>query len=352
VLAVVPINLKLDMERKGKECMIKLYDIFRINKYKVTSSNNRVVVVLKDAYDILKSGVKTKIGNPTLYDDCKSTSRFPKSDIKNTVLPESRPSYEEEKRQSRDAEKSPILRKSGVASKTVSDDYLPIRALNTMNPDWIIMAKVTNKGQIRTYTNNRGEGKLFNFELADSYGGQIQVTCFNRAAERFEPMIEKGKVYKISKGEVKMANKRFSSIPNDYCLILNEHASVELAEDEEVEIADLIFEFTPIEKLVGRETMLTIDFIGVVHEDMGTKEINTKTGTVRHVRTVLLVDDSKLANTESDGVAAVELNIWGDSSDRYQFPKGEIIGVKRCRTSEYRGGIRLNASEDDDVYFK
>lgn len=119
-----------------------------------------------------------------------------------------------------------------------------------------------------------------------------------------------------------------------------------------MEIADLIFEFTPIEKLVGKETMLTIDFIGVIHEDRGIKEINTKSGAVRHVRTLILVDDSKITEPEAEGVAAIELNIWGDSSDRYQFPKGEVIGVKRCRTSLYRGGTRLNASEEDEIYFR
>lgn len=48
-----------------------------------------------------------------------------------------------------------------------------------MNPDWIIKAKVTNKGSVRNYNNAKGPGKLFNFELADIHGSQIQVTCFN-----------------------------------------------------------------------------------------------------------------------------------------------------------------------------
>lgn len=68
------------------------------------------------------------------------------------------------------------MRKSGVGSKYADDSYTPLTALSTLNPDWMIKAKVTNKGPTKTYTNSKGPGKLFNFELADIHGGQIQVT--------------------------------------------------------------------------------------------------------------------------------------------------------------------------------
>lgn len=32
---------------------------------------------------------------------------------------------------------------------------------------WTIRARVTNKSQIRTWSNSRGEGKLFSLELVD-----------------------------------------------------------------------------------------------------------------------------------------------------------------------------------------
>jgi len=217
VLAVVPTTLKMQMQKNGAKAMMELHDIVKIKKTKLNNTNNRCIIILKEAYEILKTGVKTKIGNPTLVDDLKNSGNWPQADIKNTVFRQSLTSNEPEEYKKETANNSsPILRKSGVASKNADDTYTPINALNTMNPDWIICAKVTNKGAIRTYQNNKGEGKLFNFELADTYGSQIQATCFNAAAEKFEPMIEKGRIYKISKGDVKIANKRFCSIKNDY----------------------------------------------------------------------------------------------------------------------------------------
>lgn len=39
---------------------------------------------------------------------------------------------------------------------------------------WTICARVTQKGQIRTWSNSRGEGKLFSIELVDE---SVSVIC-------------------------------------------------------------------------------------------------------------------------------------------------------------------------------
>lgn len=175
----------------------------------------------KSTFDIIKTGIKSKIGNPILYDDVANGKVTHDVTKYNCMIDGENKGNEESKVQRNQSSppsknSSPILRRTGVASKTADDLYTPIASLNTMNPDWMIKAKVTNKGNIRTYTNQRGEGKLFNFELADAHGGQIQVTCFGSACDKFESIVQQGTVYIISKGDVKMANKRFSSIKNDY----------------------------------------------------------------------------------------------------------------------------------------
>lgn len=40
---------------------------------------------------------------------------------------------------------------------------------------WTICARVTNKSQIRTWSNSRGEGKLFSIELVDESVSICQV---------------------------------------------------------------------------------------------------------------------------------------------------------------------------------
>ena len=58
---------------------------------------------------------------------------------------------------------------------------------------WVIKARVTNKSSIRTWSNSRGEGKLFNFDLLDE-SGEIRCTAFRDQVDKFYDMIEVQKI--------------------------------------------------------------------------------------------------------------------------------------------------------------
>lgn len=154
-------------------------------------------------------------------------------------------------------------------------------------------------------------------------------------------------MYIISKGDVKMANKRFCSIKNDYCIILNSHSVVEEAPDQDADIADIQFDFTPISELVGTQTVKTVDVLGIIYKDLGTRNILTKNGD-RTLRSLILIDNSKHKDYSEDKVLGIEIGIWGDEADKIELKEGEIFGLKRCRTSEFRGSVKLNASESDE----
>lgn len=96
---------------------------------------------------------------------------------------------------------------------------------------WTIRARVTNKSSIRNWSNSKGEGKLFSFEILDEsvsrglplcacmltyctsrmavfrfemkYGlmekyaghqGEIRITAFNKEVDKFYTLVEQGKV--------------------------------------------------------------------------------------------------------------------------------------------------------------
>lgn len=262
------------MEKNGLDTDFRLYDVIKIHKFKITKSADRYILVLKDTFEKVKTGLKSKIGSPRLVEDFIKSGDWPKSSIQNTYIPLKGAAEVKEEVKNGD---SPLrARKTGTCSKTIDDSYTPISALTTMNSEGIIQAKVTQKGDLRTYRNVKGEGKIFSFELADCYGTQIQATCFNEVAEQFYPIIEKGKIYKISKMDVRIANKRFSSIKNDYWLILNAHSNVQLSENQDIDIADVQFDFTSIAEISKTSNYLTTDVYGIVYEDMGTREITTK----------------------------------------------------------------------------
>ena len=50
-------------------------------------------------------------------------------------------------------------------------NILPINALNSYQNRWTIKARVTAKSDIRRYSNARGEGKFFSFDLLDGQEG-------------------------------------------------------------------------------------------------------------------------------------------------------------------------------------
>ncbi|KAI8018159.1 Replication protein A 70 kDa DNA-binding subunit B [Camellia lanceoleosa] len=108
---------------------------------------------------------------------------------------------------------------------------------------------VTGKGNMWTYKNARGEGYEFNVELTDEDGTQIQATMFNEAAKKFYDKFQLGKVYYISKGTLKVANKQFKTVQNDYEMTLNENSVVEEASDEATFIPETKFNFVPIDQL-------------------------------------------------------------------------------------------------------
>ena len=99
--------------------------------------------------------------------------------------------------------------------------YMPLKALNTFARDWKIQARVASKSEKRV--TQRG-GSLLKIELVDMYGTQIEGTFFNDSADLFDSKLQENKVYLFSNGCVKMANKRFTSIKNDFCIVFEKNA--------------------------------------------------------------------------------------------------------------------------------
>lgn len=63
---------------------------------------------------------------------------------------------------------------------------MPIRVLNQFSVDWKIRARVTKKGELKQWRNQKGEGVLLNIDLIDKDGIQIQATFFGDAAQKFD----------------------------------------------------------------------------------------------------------------------------------------------------------------------
>lgn len=72
---------------------------------------------------------------------------------------------------------------------------------------------------------------------------------FNAAANKFFDKFQLGKVYYISKGFIKVANKQFKTVKNEYEMTLNENSEVEEANNEVPYIPETMFNFVKIDEL-------------------------------------------------------------------------------------------------------
>ena len=115
----------------------------------------------------------------------------------------------------------PLPKPSGRAGS-----IYPIEGLSPYQNNWTIKARVTQKSDIKTWSNARGEGKLFNVTFMDD-SGEIRGTAFNLVADELYPKLEEGKVYYVSKARVNLAKKKFSNVNNDYELSLERNTELE-----------------------------------------------------------------------------------------------------------------------------
>ncbi|KAM7266950.1 hypothetical protein ACFE04_009116 [Oxalis oulophora] len=223
-----------------------------------------------------------------------------------------------------------------AARMAMTRRVLPLVSLNPYQGNWTIKVRVTSKGSMRTYKNARGEGCVFNVELTDQDGTQIQATMFNEAAKKFFDKFELGKVYYISKGTLRVANKQFKTVENNYEMTLNENSIVEEASNEEVFVPEIKFNFIPIDQLGpyvnGKEL---VDIIGVVQNVSPTMSIRRKSDNETiHKRDITVADESKktvvvsLWNELATGIGQELLDI-ADTSP--------IVAIKSLKVGDFQG---------------
>ena len=76
----------------------------------------------------------------------------------------------------------------------------------------------------------------------------IQATAFHEQATQLDKLMVQDGVYTISEAFVKMANKRFTSIDNDYCIVFSKESKVEKCADD-VDIQSNSYNFTGLEDI-------------------------------------------------------------------------------------------------------
>lgn len=206
----------------------------------------------------------------------------------------------------------PILKNEAPAR------IIPIAALNPYQGRWAIKARVTAKGDLRRYNNARGDGKVFSFDLLDSDGGEIRVTCFNAVVDRFYDIIEVGRVYLISKGSLKPAQKNFNHLKNEWEIFLEATSTVDLCPEEDASIPRQQFSFRPISEIENAENNSILDVIGIVISVNPSVPILRKNG---------METQRRILNLKDTSGKSVELTLWGDFCNKEGQKLQEMVDV-------------------------
>uniref|UniRef100_A0A1I8QBZ9 Replication protein A subunit n=1 Tax=Stomoxys calcitrans TaxID=35570 RepID=A0A1I8QBZ9_STOCA len=310
------------------EDKLKENSIVRVDKY-VTSvvnkndSGRRVLIILE--MTILNTGdqVNKKIGEPISYTEAATNSK-PTAAVVAPKQQENKPKPMHTNHNN-----------NHTLDQTINSGLThPIASLSPYQNKWVIKVRVTAKSALRTWSNAKGEGKLFSMDLMDE-SGEIRATAFKEQCDKYFDMIEVDKVYYISKCQLKPANKQYSTLKNDYEMTFTSDTVVQLCEDDDDGgIPEVKYDLISISRVANMEPKTSVDVIGVCKE-VGELQVFTSRTTNKEFkkRDLTLVDASD---------AAVTLTIWGDDAVNFDGHVQPVILVKGGRINEFNGGKSIS----------
>ncbi|KAI4484282.1 hypothetical protein M0804_007738 [Polistes exclamans] len=298
------------------------FSICQVNRYAVSVVNNsgkqkRVMVILSIDVKVPGEQVGSKIGNPVNIDN---NANGDAESMKSQTV------------------KKPMPTPSSF-SKSSSSDHAseitttPIVALSPYQNKWIIKARVTSKSNIITWSNSRGEGKLFSCDLIDE-SGEIRCTAFKEQCDKFYDMINAGQIYYISRCNLKAANKQYSTLKNDYEMCMTSETEVIPCYEEANSIPRIQFDFIPINNIEIKEKNDIIDVLGIVKSCEEIQMLKARnTGRELKKRDITLIDES---NT------MICLSLWGSEAEKFNGNNHPVIAIKGARIGEFNGGKNLS----------
>jgi replication factor A1 len=207
----------------------------------------------------------------------------------------------------------------------------PIPSLSPYAHKWTIRARVSRKSPIKSWHNQKGEGRLFSVTFVDE-DGEIRATIFSSVGDNFDrwfELLQEGTVYFVSTPcSVKFANKKFNQSNNDYELTFEKDTGIEKAHDQ-TNVPSVKYNFTSIEDLQRVDKDTVIDCIGVVTNigEVGSI-VGKSSGKPFDKREITIADETR---------HEVRLTLWGDTATTFDVPLESIIACKGLKVSDFGG---------------
>lgn len=205
----------------------------------------------------------------------------------------------------------------------------PIFAIEQLSPYqsmWTIKARVSYKGDIKTWHNQKGEGKLFNVNFLDT-SGEIRATAFNDMATKFNEILQEGRVYYVSKARLQPAKPQFTNLTHPYELSMDRDTVVEECFDES-NVPKTHFNFTKLSAIENQEANSTVDVVGIIQTVNPQFELTSRAGKKFDRRDIDIVDDSGYA---------ISIGLWNQQAIDFNLPEGSVVAFKGIRVTDFGG---------------
>ncbi|KAL3856901.1 hypothetical protein ACJMK2_011607 [Sinanodonta woodiana] len=309
-----------------------------------TIQQNRRVLVLLEVEVIAKgSNVQQRLGNPQPYKPGETTSSAAAPEKPEITTNAAKASHQPLPRPTPSVYSKPNVPAAAAATTGSGGSSYSIKSSTPTTPTggrvhsiasltpyqnrWRIRARVTQRSNIRTWSNSRGEGKLFSVNLVDE-SGEIKATGFTDTVDKFFNLLEVNKVFYISRATLKTANKQYSNVKNDYEMTFNNDTCIEPCEDD-VDLPSMTFSFVKINELEKIQPNGLVDVIGTLKQ---CGDVSTVIGkqSQREItkREVQLVDQSGMV---------VALTLWGKDAESFDGSGNPVLAVKGARVSDWGG---------------
>ncbi|KAF9523431.1 hypothetical protein CPB83DRAFT_821579 [Crepidotus variabilis] len=218
-------------------------------------------------------------------------------------------------------------------SNSVRGYIYPINRLSLYQDNWTIKARVTQKSEVKTWSNPRGEGKLFNVTLMDD-SGEIRATAFNATVDDFYAKLEEGKVYYIWKASVNLAKKKYSNLDNDCELALERATQIEECL-ETTNLPTIKYKFMALDRLQELVKDSLCDVIGIVKDVHDLTQVHSaKMNKPIANRDIILVDELSFS---------VRMTLWGKQAKQHnEADTGSVIAFKGVKVGDDQGGRTLS----------
>lgn len=214
----------------------------------------------------------------------------------------------------------------------------PIESLSPYQNNWTIKGRVSYKGDIRTWSNSKGEGKLFNVNFLDE-SDEIRATAFNEMADKFANLLEEGKVYYVSKARIQQSKPKFSHLSHPYELSLDRDTEITECFDAS-DVPKINFSFSKLDAVQNLEKDSIIDVIGVINTVNDVFQITAKsTGKPFNRRNITLVDDSNFA---------IDVGLWNATAVDFSIPVGSVVALKAVKVQDF-GGRSLSLTHSGSI---